>query len=69
MLDGEIRLTPREREVVKLLAVGCSQKVIGRRLGIARGTVAMHVQRAADKLPGDTPPTHRILCWWFRQTA
>lgn len=36
-------LTGRQREVLKLMAEGLSNKAIGRRLGISEGTVKMHV--------------------------
>lgn len=36
-------LTPRQREVLELITEGMSNKEIGRRLGVAEGTVKMHV--------------------------
>lgn len=36
-------LTPRQREVLLLITEGMSNKEIGRRLGVAEGTVKMHV--------------------------
>jgi DNA-binding CsgD family transcriptional regulator len=43
-------LSPREREVVTLLAEGLSNKEIARRLGIAVDTAKFHVGRVIDKL-------------------
>ncbi|MDB5580843.1 MAG: transcriptional regulator, LuxR family [Bradyrhizobium sp.] len=43
-------LTPREREVIALLAEGLSNKEIGCRLGIAPDTAKFHVGRVIDKL-------------------
>lgn len=43
-------LTPREREVVILLAEGLSNKEIALRLGIAPDTAKFHVARVIDKL-------------------
>jgi DNA-binding CsgD family transcriptional regulator len=43
-------LTPREREVVALLAEGLSNKEIALRLGIAPDTAKFHVGRIIDKL-------------------
>lgn len=44
------RLSPREREVLQLLAEGRSMKEIGARLGITTRTVAFHKYRLMDKL-------------------
>ena len=43
-------LTPRERDVIALLAEGLSNKSIGQRLGISPDTVKFHVGRLIDKL-------------------
>jgi DNA-binding CsgD family transcriptional regulator len=43
-------LSPREREVVTLLAEGLSNKEIARRLNIAVDTAKFHVGRVIDKL-------------------
>lgn len=42
-------LTPREREVLELLAAGCSDKAIARRLGISVKTVGHHASRIYKK--------------------
>lgn len=44
------RLTPREREVLELLADGLSNRAIGLRLGISAHTVKFHVDALLDKL-------------------
>jgi DNA-binding NarL/FixJ family response regulator len=44
------RLTPREREVLQLLAEGYSMKEIGVRLGITARTVAFHKYQMSEKL-------------------
>ncbi len=44
------RLTPREREVLQLLAEGYSMKEIGARLGITARTVAFHKYQMSEKL-------------------
>ncbi len=43
-------LTPREMEILKHLAEGRSNKVIGRTLGIVDGTVKLHVKSILRKL-------------------
>jgi DNA-binding CsgD family transcriptional regulator len=48
--DIEASLTPRERDVLQLLAEGASNKVIARRLGISTHTAKFHVGRLLDKL-------------------
>jgi DNA-binding CsgD family transcriptional regulator len=48
--EGEMPLTPRELEVLALLAEGASNKVIARRLGISVHTAKFHVAALLDKL-------------------
>ena len=47
--DGDVPLTPRELEVLTLLAEGMSNKVIARRLGISVHTAKFHVGALIDK--------------------
>ena len=49
-----IHLTPREREVLALLAEGLSNKLICRRLNIAPSTVKIHVARVLAELGAST---------------
>ncbi|WP_456447380.1 LuxR C-terminal-related transcriptional regulator, partial [Thiolapillus sp.] len=44
------QLTPREKEILCLLAEGQSNKVIARNLGISDGTVKLHVKAILRKL-------------------
>ena len=46
----EIDLTPRERDVLVLMAEGASNKAIARRLGISVHTAKFHVGSLLDKL-------------------
>ena len=46
----DVPLTPRELEVLALLAEGASNKVIARRLGITAHTAKFHVGSLLDKL-------------------
>ena len=48
--DGDIPLTPRELEVLALLAEGASNKMIAKRLGISVHTAKFHVGSLLDKL-------------------
>lgn len=48
--DGEIPLSPRELEVLVLLAEGASNKEIARRLDISIHTAKFHVGSLLDKL-------------------
>jgi serine/threonine-protein kinase PknK len=53
-------LTPREREVLALMAEGCSNSGIARRLWVTEGTVEKHVHSILLKLPlPDTEDNHR----------
>lgn len=42
-------LTPREKDVARLLATGLSNKLIARRLGLTLGTVKSYVHRILEK--------------------
>jgi DNA-binding CsgD family transcriptional regulator len=44
------RLTSREAEVVRLLAVGCTYVQIADRLGVSAHTVASHIKNLYRKL-------------------
>lgn len=49
--DGsEARLTPRERDILHMLARGASNKEIARAFGLAESTVKIHVQSILRKL-------------------
>jgi DNA-binding NarL/FixJ family response regulator len=45
-----VRMTPREREVIALIAEALSNKEIAQQLGIATDTVKSHVRNVMDKL-------------------
>jgi len=48
--DADPTLTPREQEVIRLIAEGLSNKVIAARLGISTHTVKSHVRNILEKL-------------------
>ncbi|MBE2293596.1 MAG: two-component system response regulator NarL [Phycisphaerales bacterium] len=47
---NEVKLTEREREILALIAVGDSNKLIARKLKITEGTVKVHVKHLLRKL-------------------
>lgn len=47
---ADIDLTPRERDVLLLMAEGASNKTIARQLGISVHTAKFHVRSLLDKL-------------------
>ena len=49
-----IDLTPRESQVLQLLAQGCSNKVVARELSVALATVKMHVKAILGKLDANS---------------
>jgi DNA-binding CsgD family transcriptional regulator len=48
-VEGDVSLTPRELEVLTLLAAGLSNKAIARRLGISVHTAKFHVGALINK--------------------
>ena len=48
--SAQADLTERERQVLKTIAAGHSNKVIGHKLGITEGTVKVHVKNLLHKL-------------------
>ena len=52
-------LTPREREVLRLLSDGLRNEEIGRQLHIAGETARAHIRNAMRKLDADTR-THAV---------
>lgn len=43
-------LTPRELDVLRLIARGCTYSRVGDRLGVSENTVATHIKNAYRKL-------------------
>jgi non-specific serine/threonine protein kinase len=63
---ADIPLTAREREVAQLVAKGLTTQRIAAELGVSPRTVEGHIQQAAMRLGGDTPPRHRLTIWVFQ---
>lgn len=47
---SQVELTEREQQVLRMIAGGNSNKMIGRKLGITEGTVKVHVKNLLHKL-------------------
>lgn len=60
---SSVRLGPRERRVLELLAHGASNKEIARELGISEGTVRTHLERLYRKL-GVRSRTEAAVWYW-----
>lgn len=48
--EASLNLTARQREVVRELSGGATNKVIAQRLGLTEGTVKVHLNRIFRKL-------------------
>jgi FixJ family two-component response regulator len=59
-------LTRREMQVAELLTRGLTAKAIAPRLGISVRTVQAHIANAADRIPGDQPPTRRLIVFFLQ---
>ena len=49
-MNGIVRLTGREAEVLRLIARGCTYSQVADRLGMSAHTVASHIKNAYRKL-------------------
>lgn len=45
-----VELTPREKDVLRMIAEGMSNKMVGNKLGISEGTVKTHVKSLLHKI-------------------
>jgi DNA-binding CsgD family transcriptional regulator len=57
--SAEPRLTPRQREILGLIALGVPQRAVGRLLGLSFETVRTHVRAARATLDATTV-THAV---------
>lgn len=60
-------LSPRQREVLRLAALGLPNKRIARELGIAYPTVKIHMGNIYERL-GVHSRTEAAV-WWYREGA
>lgn len=58
-------LTKRQAEVVERVARGLPDKRIAVELDISIDTVRHHIQAAADRIPGDGRPRHRLTLFFL----
>ena len=61
-------LTPRERQVARLIAEGNTAPEIGAELGIAETTVRGYIQQIARVVTGRGPPMRRIAMWYREES-
>lgn len=61
--ESEVALTPRQREVVRLLLDGRDVRQIAVILRCTPATVRKHIEQIAGRLPGPQPPMRRILVY------
>ena len=60
-LARNAKLTPREREVIKMLAGGFNGTEIAERLSLSPETVRIHIRHARGKLGARTPAQAAVL--------
>jgi RNA polymerase sigma factor (sigma-70 family) len=53
-MDIMAKLSPRQRQIVQLMCQGCTQKEIGRQMGISYNTVRQHLKSARDRTASQT---------------
>ncbi len=66
MQDSD-QLTPREEEILKMVAQGCENKAIARELNISVFTVQNHIQNLFKRL-GVTNRTEAASKYWQRRS-
>jgi hypothetical protein len=56
--------SPKQYAIVSRLGKGEKSALIMRELGMEKAIYRYHLTEAANKIPGDLPPTARIIGWW-----
>jgi DNA-binding NarL/FixJ family response regulator len=59
--DGTGELTARQQDVAALVAAGCTNRQIGRALGISEKTAEVHVRNIMERL--NTPSRAGVAAW------
>lgn len=64
-------LTPRQREIARLVGEGLTTKRIGAVLGIAARTVNIHITAIAFQIGADAEKDERVqvAMWWWEERA
>lgn len=57
-------LTRHQTVVASLLAECYTQKEIAAATGMKERTIRWHIARAANRIPGNLPPTERVRVWY-----
>lgn len=59
--------TPRQREIIALLAEGLCYKQIGDRMGLSKKTVDNHIGYASRRMKLGNKPQLELTAWHYRQ--
>lgn len=62
----EVRLSPREKEVLRLITSGYTHDQVGRRIGVSRHTVDTYVKRLRAKLNAGNKAELASAAWRLR---
>lgn len=54
-------LTPRQRQVCKLVGEGYDYSEVAEELGLSYRTITKYAQEAAERLPGDQRPIQKLM--------
>lgn len=63
IVKGSLSLTPREDEILRLVAKGASDGDIAKKLGLSRNTVKSHVSRIRAKLDVHSRAEAAVTAW------
>lgn len=56
--------TTKQYAIVSRLGKGMTPEDIRQELSMGKAIYRYHLTEAANKIPGDLPPTARIIGWW-----
>ena len=58
-------LTKRQQQIAGFVAKGYTGKQIAETTGLSVRTVEGYVARAADRIPGERSPRHKLTLWFL----